>query len=1068
MKVFLVFFFAIGFAANATPTHAQSGITGTVTSMDDIALPAATIRLLSTNRVIPIRPDGTFSVRRPDGRDTLLITHLGYHSRKIGIDSLTTGPIDVHLVADGNLLSEVEVNTGYYTVPQERATGSFTHIDNELLNRNVSTNILDRLEGVTNGLLFDRRNLAGEQVDGAPELRIRGISTIEANAAPLIVVDNFPYDGDINNLNPSMVESVTVLRDAAAASIWGARAGNGVIVITTKQGNYNQPARVSFSSNLNFTDKPDLFYNQNFLPSPIVMGIQKELFQRGNYQERDRTYIPSYVELLIKLRDGVIDQQDFASAERTMQETDLRHQASELLYRRGLVQRYAFSMQGGVRNYRYALSAGHDHQQATVFGNGNQRLSLGWQNSFKAGESLEMHTGFWYTGRRRHNNGITYGALNVGTINHAYDGLVNPDGSAAVMGSTYRQVYRESAESMGLLDWMYRPLDEVSLRERISRQGELRLSTGLDYQLLTGLKLSSNYQYILLNGGAEELHFKESYYVRNLVNRYTQSDGTRVIPFAAIKEYGPSIRNDAHSGRVMLNYSFIRPLHEVRFIAGAEIGQEIGLSSPGQTLYNFDPKLWTSANRFDYLTRYPTRPTGSAQIPNTSYSPSKSTQRYLSYFGNGSYMFNKRYTLSGSLRWDGSNLLGVKTNQRGTALWSFGGSWQLSGEPFYSLERFIPYLRLRATYGSAGNIDKTQSYYPTIIVTQNNTTGLLQSLLRSPGNPSLRWEQVNTANVGVDWKTAHNRIAGSFEYYIKYAKDLLGDNMMDPTSGIGIGTAYKMNYGNLTTRGWDIQVNSRNLIGFLNWSSTLLISHSSNKITHLKSAPPLYDYQYLAATYLEEGQSVDILYASPWHGLNPENGTPLIYIDGAVSDDYQSYWQGIEKSMLAAYNSVPIVFGSLRNDFRLGDLDISFLISFKTGHVFRRNSLSPAQEYQSAGLGAFHMDYFKRWARPGDERFTDVPASSGMESNNPFLSSVYQYSDALITKGDVIRLQDISLGYKISGEAPYLPVRNLKLNVYIRNVGILWRANKNGIDPDYPNADYPAPRSYAIGLQMDF
>src|SRR5690606_35119719 len=208
------------------------------------------------------------------------------------------------LETDASVLDEVVVNTGYYSVAKERATGSFTHVSQEMLDRSVGTNILQRLEGVTNGLQFDRNQLTGENTSGKPELRVRGLSTIEGNASPLIVVDNFPYENDISTLNPNDILEVTILKDAAAASIWGARAGNGVIVITTKKGTFNQRAKLSYNTNFNFSDKPDLYYNQGFLPSETVMRIQQELFERGVYPERPETKIPGYAELLIQRRDG--------------------------------------------------------------------------------------------------------------------------------------------------------------------------------------------------------------------------------------------------------------------------------------------------------------------------------------------------------------------------------------------------------------------------------------------------------------------------------------------------------------------------------------------------------------------------------------------------------------------------------------------------------------------------------------------------------------------------------------------------------------------------------------------
>src|SRR5690606_13171068 len=255
------------------------------------------------------------------------------------------------------------------------------------------------------GLLFDRSNLAGEDINGKPELRVRGLSTIEADSEPLIVVDNFPFEGDVNTIDPNDVESVTVLKDAAAASIWGARAGNGVIVITTKYGRYNQPSRISFNSNINVVSKPDLFYSQEYLPATTVMDIQRELFERGAYREDDRIYLPGYVELLIKQRDGLIGSDDFKALENTMKQTDLRSQSLQYLYQPALNQQYGLSVRGGSERYSYSFSGGYNRNRGVSVGNGDERINVGMQNSYKALEGLEITGAIWYTKQSGKNNG---------------------------------------------------------------------------------------------------------------------------------------------------------------------------------------------------------------------------------------------------------------------------------------------------------------------------------------------------------------------------------------------------------------------------------------------------------------------------------------------------------------------------------------------------------------------------------------------------------------------------------------------------------------------------------------
>ncbi len=204
--------------------------------------------------------------------DTLIISHIAFQTKRIAIQSGSTTPLIITLEENTQQLQEVTVSTGYQTLPKERATGSFAQPDKELFEGRVSTDVISKLDGITSGLLFNKDPSTGTG------LHIRGYSTINANAAPLIVVDNFPYDGDISNINPNDVADISVLKDAAAASIWGARAGNGVIVITTKKGKFNQPLQVSLNANLTVTGKPNLNYNRNFLNSNDFIDLEQNLF----------------------------------------------------------------------------------------------------------------------------------------------------------------------------------------------------------------------------------------------------------------------------------------------------------------------------------------------------------------------------------------------------------------------------------------------------------------------------------------------------------------------------------------------------------------------------------------------------------------------------------------------------------------------------------------------------------------------------------------------------------------------------------------------------------------------
>ncbi|WP_262249109.1 SusC/RagA family TonB-linked outer membrane protein [Parapedobacter soli] len=1063
--IYLITLLIIG---NSTTAVAQEVLRGRVIGPSGEPLAGTSVLLIGSRRSVATDGAGNFSFAAANLPDSLLFSHVGYLPEKVFVAKTSSKSLDVRLYPDKNVLQEVEINTGYYTVPKERATGSFTHVDQALLNRSTSPNLLDRLEGIASGVLFDRRNLTGADVGGQPEIRVRGINTIESNSEPLIVIDNFPFEGDINSINPNDIESITVLKDAAASSIWGARAGNGVIVITTKQARYGQRIQLSINANTGVSERPDLFYSQQYLPSPTVMAIQKELFERGAYSENDLTRIPHYVELLIKRRDGLISDETFQTEEDYMRQTDLRQQFLDQMYDRAVNQQYSVNVRGGGDRHNYFISANHMQDRGTVKLSRESRTNIGVQNGFKLTDWLESGGALWYSNQRRHEGG----GIQYDRAYDIYDGLLGRDGNPASISSMFRINYHEEAESTGLLDWVNRPLDELGLNERSHEDQALRLNGFANASIGNMFRVSATYQYTRSTGGNETYYDKDSYYVRDMVNKFTQPDGRRIIPHNAIMDYGAQQLGYTHAGRLQVNFrNTFGTGHELTALSGAEIRQATLVSKVGNIVYNFDTETWLGSTLFDHSQFYPLRPAGSGSmlIPAGDYVPNRTLNRNLSYFLNGSYVYSGRYTLSGSIRWDGSNLLGVKTNQKGTALWSVGGSWDIAREPFYKVTA-LPHLRLRATYGSAGNIDKSQSHYPTINVQTNGITNLRQSTLSSPGNPSLGWEQVNTANLGIDWAIKNQRISGSFEGYHKRATNLLGAMLTDPTLGIPSNSTFKTNYGNMEVVGYDLQVTSRNLTGRFGWNTTLLISGSRNRITYLDRSVQRNAMRYVTNYVPVEGMSRDIVYAMPWHGLDGSNGLPVVVVDGQRTTEAPAYRAFADNlpydGLVKAGVDVPPVFGSLRNGFEWRGFSADFLLTFKFGHVFRRKSIASGQEYVTFAP-QYHMDYFKRWQKAGDEARTVVPA--WQENYDFYLWQYYTYSEALVTKGDIIKLQDVSLRYRFNQRNDKrVWLEDWSVYAYFRNFGTVWRANKQGIDSDYPNTDYPAPLHISFGIQATF
>lgn len=1057
------------FSLSAQTRHKDSGangpskiIQGKIVNENGNPISGATITLKRTDIKTVTNGNGYFQIVAMVDSAVLIISNIGYHSREFKVSG-TSDVGNIVLSTTENVLEEVEVvNTGYYQVSSKQSPGSFTQVSNKDINRSISANIIDRLEGITNGLQFDRRKIVGENsLNVKPELRVRGLSTIQGNSSPLIIVDNFPFEGDISSINPNDVESITVLKDATASSIWGARAGNGVIVINTKKGAYNQQSSFSFNSSINLTNKPDLFYSRNYLPSATVMDIQEDMFKRGAYVENDFTYLPEYVELLIKRRDGLITGNEFENQKGIRQQTDFRNEALKHLYQIGVQQQYALSVNGGGKFYNYYLSTGYDDTKENVTGNGNSRFVFSTQNAFKLDNSLEINAGLWYTLQSAKQNGITFSGIGLG-VREPYTTLADNSGNALATGYMgKRLLYQQKAVEKGLLDWLYRPLDELKLNDKTSGSSETRLNASIKYNILKSWNIVSSYQYLRGTDENQQYYDKNSFYTRNLVNAFTQTDGTKIIPYGSILDGGAPHKYVGHSGRIQVNYNQeFKGIHRIAALVGTDINQVISQRMTGSRNYDYSREYLGGRNNFDYTKYYSTLPTGFALIPLSSVNPLQTNNRNLSYFFNGSYSFLNKYNFSSSLRWDGSNLLGVKSNQRGTVLWSVGGGWELSKESFYSL-KWLPYLRLRTTYGKSGLIDKSQSHYPTAVFLKDSQTGMDAARISHPGNPNLRWEKVATLNFGLDFETKRQWITGSLEYYRKYGSDLLGTVLFDPT--IGTGANYKENYANMLIDGFDFQVNTINVNKAVQWTSTLLLNYTKNKITNYRTPNALFASAFLTSDKQPvEGRSVDVLYAMPWHGLDGQTGLPIIYIDGEKSTDYAAYINTFKpENLLIAGLEVPPYYGSLRNTVSWKTIELSFLVTFKLNHVFRRSSMMPGAEYQTISP-SYHEDYFLRWKKQGDELQTNVPAST--QTFDVFMADAYRQSSALITNGSHIRVQDVTLNYNLKVPKSF-PFQQIQIYALVRNLGILWRKNKYRIDPDFQYAEFPAPRTFAFGVR---
>lgn len=965
-------------------------------------------------------------------------------------------------------LKEVAViSNGYQRLSKGKITGSFVQLDSAILNRRVSPDILSKLDGITPGLIFNRGTGST-----ANDISIRGRSTLFANDQPLVILDNFPYEGDLAAINPNDVESITILKDAAAAAIWGARSGNGVIVITTRAGSYNQKTRVSLNTNLTVGAKPNQFYIPQ-MSSGDFIDMEKKLFKDGFYSSKELSGnhepLSPVVELLIAQRDKKISAAQADEQLEKLKHQDVRNDYNQYLYQPTVLQQYALQLSGGSKLQKYLFSAGYDTGRASLIGNTNHRLTLRGNNtySFASGKG-EFGTEVYYIQSYSQTNNSGTAKLNMGTGGIIpYTKLADGNGLPLTITHDYRQEYVDGAVNKGLLDWGYNPLKEMELADQQTKQSDLRLNSRLKYSLAPGFSVEALYQYTVSNSTAKNLQSQDSYYTRNLINQYTQvnTDGTfnRVVPLGAIQDLnmGTSIGN---SFRSQLNYqrSFTKN-HELNIVAGYEIRSQESTNNFSR-LYGFDPENGTN-KAVDYMSNYPSYVSATAALLRIPFQDRETafSDHYISWYANAAYTFKRRYNLTGSARLDRSNIFGVRANQKGVPLYSAGFSWNISDEDFYQLSA-LPQLKARATFGYNGNVDRSLSAVTTAsyFSSAGTATNLPYATINNPPNPDLRWERVMVTNVGLDFSFKNQRIYGSIDAYQKKGIDLIGNTSIPGSSGI---STFRGNTASTKGRGIDLVLNTVNTTGAIKWSTSLIFSYIKDKVLTYGIKAGTSDYVKLGAInlYPYQGRPMGGIYSYPWAGLDPTTGDPQGYVNGAVSKDYSKILQSTTPADLVYHGpSRPPIFGAFRNHFDYKSFSFSMNITYRLGYYFRRSSVIYNNVLNGQGG---HGDYSNRWQKPGDELLTQVPSLPSVKNLNR--DNLYTYSTALVEKGDHIRLQDINMAYTLNRETlTRLHLSKIQFYAYLSNLGLIWKASKLDLDPDYPTRKLPA--SVSIGLKADF
>ena len=1065
-------------------------VRGRIVDSQGAPLAGATVKIKGSNQSVVTNEKGEFFLKNVNEKAILVIAYIGYAEREV---NATKELGDIVMLVTTNKLEEVTViSTGYQTLSKERATGSFNTIGKEQLEK-PSTSIAQRLIGTTAGMQ------ATLDADGNPRFEIRGQTALNIrndfgvrnlNAAPLVVVDGFAIQGDFSTINPNDVESVTVLKDAAAASIWGARSANGVIIIVTKKAKKGTPLNVNFSAFTRISKKLDLDYVNPLATTSETIDYEIKSFQKwgGGINTESLpfdlffSWAPAGVALTEeKLGYISASERDALLAKyRTMSNKD---QIRDELLANPAVQQYSLDLSGSTGKMSNRVSLLFEDTQSNFKGSGNKKYNINYNADADIFKWLQLSVGGVVNYNKIRRNGVNYNVNPYGSPNPLadisvlapYEMLRNEDGSLTDLSSYYKPLLKRSVPTslFPYADWSYNPIQEIANRKYETEDLNLRLQTGLRFKIIKGLSFDAKMQYELVNSFNRNYDNENTFAVRNTVNTASSWDTGNNQVTANLPKGGILDQNRAKTESYVFRnqFNFDRQFgedHEINFIGGSEINSLVYQTFDNPRTFGYNEQT-LGVGTFPNGPGGPFAPIndffGFNQVLPYSNSFSYSTDRYFSLFSNASYSYKQKYTLSGSIRTDASNLITDDPSYRYAPFWSLGLGWQLGNEQFLQNISWVDKLSLRATYGFNGNVDRSTSFRPLLAMggIPSIYTGEIKASISSYGNPTLRWEKTGTWNLGVDYSLFKGQLYGKVDVYNKSGKDLIATLSIPAANGT---TRQNLNNAAMTNRGIEVELGTVQKIkgDEITWRGNLNFSYNKNKITKLFVANyhPAWLVSGGSIAYVE-GEDANTMWRYQYAGI--KDNQPTLYGPNGEQYDFSAFPPGDGRDYLLKMGTevAPYTLGFM-NSFKVYDFNLSFIVTGKFGHKFQRKGFN----YPPSFNGKILPNKKITEVLNGDPmKIVPLPLNEN-EPRYYFWGRFTESLSYLIEDASHIRMQEINLNYNLPGTLSS-KVGMKRVQVFAQGNDLFTVvANKAGEDPEYPLGTLkPQPR-ISLGLKCEF
>ncbi len=1062
---------------------------------------------------------GRFAFKLPVSVKKVVVSYLGYEAQTIDISGKSN--FTIYLSATESKMDAVVV-TGYQRIEKRKLTSSIANVKMADIARDGVASVDEMLSGSIAGLTSTPTTGAP---GGASKVKIRSTVTLNGNTDPLWVLDGMPLEGNdipsdwsskenvdnlynmsIAGLNPADIEDITVLKDAAATAIYGARAANGVIIITTKKGRRNQATRVNVSASLFVTNRPNLD-KLNLMNASQKVDLELALAANGRLNYLSGMGGVARILDQAGERAALVGGGFSALSPETQSAINaLRKNGTDWgkeIYQVALNQQYSISISGGGNKASYYFSGGYYNEQGTTVGTGFERLNLTLKTDYDLLKNLRFGTSV-FVGQNKNDSYVsdtdvfTNPSRYTRTVN-PYLNAYNPDGSYLYdPDMTARQ--RDS----DVLDYNY--FEERNNTEYTLKTRSIKTIFDLDYQPVKGLRLYTQFGLQVDNSMTEKMAQENSYFTRKYA-RNSVVDGVRYMPEGGVIQNWNSDMSQ-YNWKAQIEYSgTFAKKHELDLMAGMEMR--------GTT----NTTIHTKGFGYDHKTMVTEPmpiPSGDAgeRLANSSYfkqyQKSFYENRYLSYFFTGSYTYDNRYTIFGSMRYDGTNLFGVDPKYKFNPMWSISGAWSVNHEKFLRDAKWLDNLRLRASYGAQGNIDRSTSPYILGTWTTRNVGGSFEDAIfvSSPPNQNLRWETTYTWNAALDFAALENRIGFTFEIYGRNSKNLITTRTIPQETGF---TSTSSNFGEMSSKGIEFTLNTVNVrTRDFRWETSINIAHNTDRVDKVHIDENSY-------TPSKEGYSSSAVFAYKTAGLD-EYGIPMFWKDGQKvslreftdfrldKTDYGFfvlYDPQVSTSQSAIRNNLsyigsqnPNITGGFNNRFYYKNFDLSVSCNFVFGQLVKRTPFySPTQtspgENNTTEIGQVWSPENTSGIYPAltGNLKPDGTTWSGWdewEANpDPYYlynwileqynsisgASLFDNLDIWYKKINYFRVNSIRLGYAFPEKITRkLHMAGLRIHFEARNPFVIASNYDGYFDPETYGSIYSQPmaRTYSVGLNITF